>query len=104
MDPFSDILEMVEVKSSVYFQKDFCAPWRMHVADTGFAQFHIIVRGEAVVDHDGGHDHVSTGDIILFPKGAGHHIGDRIDSPEMRGQEVIHSLSQGEQPLSLIHI
>jgi len=98
MDPLSDILDLIGVKSSVYFQKDFCAPWRMQIANTGFAQFHIIVQGEAVIEHAGRLDYVSTGDVILFPKGAAHKIGDSIDSPEMRGQDVITAMASGDEP------
>ena len=98
MDPLSDILDLIGVKSSVYFQKDFHAPWRMKVSDTGFAQFHLIVHGEAVVEHDSSFTHVSTGDVMLFPKGASHLIGDSSDSPSMDGKDLINEIARGNEP------
>lgn len=97
-DPLSDVLDLIGVKSSVYFQKDFCAPWGMSISDTGFAQFHILVRGMAVVVHDGRTIQLSTGDIVLFPKGAKHLISDPSQSTHMPGHEVIASMAEGQEP------
>jgi len=97
-DPFSDVLELVGVRSSVYFQKDFLSPWCMSVSNTGFAQFHIIVRGKAVVTHVGETHEVLAGDVVFFPKGASHLIGDAPESTPMSGQDVIASMAQGNEP------
>ncbi len=97
-DPLSDILDLIGVRSSVYFQKDFLAPWSMSVSDTGFAQFHIIVRGNAFVTEGKETLQVSAGDIVFFPKGASHIIGDDPSSMPMRGQDVISSMEKGQEP------
>lgn len=99
-DPFSDVLELVGVRSSVYFQKDFLSPWCMSVSNTGFAQFHIIVRGKAVVTHSGETHEVLAGDVVFFPKGASHLIGDAPESTPMSGQDVIASMAQGNEPFA----
>lgn len=100
VDPLSDILELVGVKSSVYFQKDFLTPWCLAVSDTGFAQFHIIISGQAVLTYANETIQLSAGDIILFPKGASHLIGDAPESPGLSGQEVITAMDLGEEPFS----
>lgn len=97
-DPFSEVLDMIGVKSSVYFQKDFRAPWGMSVSNTGFAQFHIIVRGTAIVLHDGATIDVSAGDIILFPHGASHLICDQSQSVQVPGGDVITAVANGQDP------
>lgn len=100
MDPLSDILELVGVRSSIYFQKDFCGPWKMSVGNTGFAQFHFVIRGGATVQSEEGKSLLSAGDIVLFPKGASHTIGDHPMSAAMAGGDVIQAMQKGEEPFT----
>jgi AraC-like DNA-binding protein len=86
-DPLSDVLDLIGVQSSVYFQKDFFPPWGMPIQNTGFAQFHIIVRGGAVVNYNKALYQLSTGDILLFPKGASHKVCDSPEGCMISGQE-----------------
>ena len=99
-DPFSDVLELVGVESSVYFQKDFLGPWCMDVSNTGFAQFHILVSGSAIVTHAGTTSTVCDGDIVIFPRGASHLIGDSSGCTPMAGVDVIHSMQEGREPFT----
>ncbi len=99
-DPFSDVLELVGVESSVYFQKDFLGPWCMDVSNTGFAQFHILVRGTAIVTHAGTTSTVQGGDIVFFPRGASHLIGDTTDCTPMEGTDVIQAMNEGREPFT----
>ncbi len=100
MDPLSDILELIGIRSSIYFQKDFCNPWKMTVSDTGFAQFHFIVRGGAIVEHAGKQDLLAAGDVVVFPKGASHWIGDHPNTPGMPGAKVITAMQAGQEPFT----
>lgn len=96
-DAISPILELIGVKGSVYFQTDFCAPWGMEVADTGYAQFHMVVSGEAVLRHaDGSHISLSSGDLVLYPTGAPHVISDSVESPTSAGREVVGAILEGQ--------
>ena len=99
-DPLSDVLNLVGVESSVYFQKDFRGSWCMDVRNTGYAQFHILVRGSANVTHAGKVVPVSAGDIVLFPKGAAHFIGDTPESISTPGIDVINAISEGREPFT----
>ena len=99
-DPLSDVLNLIGVESSVYFQKDFRGSWCMDVSNTGYAQFHILVRGSASVTHAGQVMQVSAGDIVLFPRGASHFIGDTPESKPMSGADVVQAMSEGREPFS----
>lgn len=77
IDPLGDVLELIDAHSSVYFQKDFYAPWGLHLENTGFAQFHVIVSGEASVKHFDKTYDLITGDVIMFPMGGAHMISHR---------------------------
>ena len=70
----------------------------MSIADTGFAQFHYIVSGNAFVEFDSRVEHLSTGDLVLFPKGAAHSISDNPETPATRGQDVISAMANGDEP------
>lgn len=95
-DTISPILEMIGAKGAVYFQTDFCAPWGMEVAGTGFAQFHMIVSGSAVLSHaDGSVESLSSGDLVLYPTGAPHVISDSVESPVQAGREVVGAVLEG---------
>ena len=98
LDPLSDVLELIGFKSSIYFQKNFCGHWKMSIANTGFAQFHFIVRGNAFVESESRTTQLTAGDLILFPKGATHAICDHPDTPAMRGQDVIAAMENGAEP------
>ena len=98
MDPLSDVLELIGFKSSIYFQKNFCGHWKMSIANTGFAQFHFIVRGNAFVESESRTAQLTAGDLILFPKGATHAICDHPDTPAIRGQDVIAAMEKGVEP------
>ena len=99
MDVLSDILEMVMLKSAVYFQKRFAAPWGMEVAKSNFSQFHIVVNGSCQL----GSPEISEtldlnpGDIVLFPFGGEHWIADSGRSQKTPGQEVMQSIISGEE-------
>lgn len=95
-DAISPILDMIGVKGAVYFQTDFCAPWGMDVANTGFAQFHMIISGDAVLQHaDGSHISLSSGDIAVYPTGGAHAISDCAESPTRVGQEAVGAILEG---------
>lgn len=72
----------------------------MSVVDTGFAQFHFIVRGTAFVEFENRIEQLSAGDLVLFPKGAAHAISDNPDTHAIRGQDVISAIAEGNEPFT----
>ncbi|MCP4315064.1 MAG: AraC family transcriptional regulator [Hyphomicrobiales bacterium] len=92
-DALSDIFQRLRLKSCVYFQRDFHAPWGMSMDQGSFAQFHLIVSGYCVVEVDGNSHHASNGDVLLFPRGYPHKLLDKAGSPAMAGADVMASFS-----------
>tara|TARA_R110002072_G_scaffold80831_3_gene185409 strand:- start:175 stop:1164 length:990 start_codon:yes stop_codon:yes gene_type:complete len=96
LDTISPVFDLIGVKGAVYFQTDFCAPWGMDVSGTGFAQFHMVVSGEAVLRHgDGTQILLSSGDLVVYPTGAAHTISDTTESPMRAGEDVVGEVLQG---------
>lgn len=97
-DAISPVLRLVGVQSAVYFQREFSAPWGMDVRSTGFAQFHLIVQGKAVLIDDANNSvELGTGDIVVYPTGAAHRIADCADTAAESGQEVVQAIMTGKQ-------
>lgn len=64
-----------------YAVSDLAAPWGITMPPMpGTMIFHLLTRGEAVVEVDGTRDTVSPGDLLLVPHGTGHVILDRPGS------------------------
>ena len=71
-----DVFRMIELSGCVYFERNFCAPWAMQIGDTGFAHFHILLSGNAVVETSTGVRHIGPGNLVLFPRGQAHVLAD----------------------------
>lgn len=96
-DALSDTLSLVDIDAAVYFLREFQAPWGMDVGDTGFAQFHMVVAGEAVVRYGTQTLWLSPGDLVVFRRGAQHSIADHLNSPLLPGQAVVAGLMSGQE-------
>lgn len=96
-DVFSEIFDLIKLKSCVYFQRDFCGPWSMRIEGTGFAQFHVLTRGTCVLETEGAWRACSVGDILLFPHGLGHTLADRPCHDPIPGPQAMTSFA-GDQP------
>lgn len=97
-DVFSDIFDLIKLKSCVYFQREFRGPWSMRIEGTGFAQFHVLTRGTCVLETDGAWRDCSVGDILFFPHGLGHTLADRPCRDPVPGPEAMASFA-GDDPL-----
>lgn len=97
-DVLSEIMRRVRLTACVYFQRDFCAPWSMRMADTGFAQFHVVTAGDCVLEIDGESREVALGDVLLFPRGQAHSLADRCGRQAVSGREFMASLAT-DQPM-----
>ena len=52
-DILSDILRLIRLKGCVYFVRDFWSPWAMQMEGGAVAQFHVVLRGQCVVESKG---------------------------------------------------
>ncbi len=97
-DPLSDIYRLLQLKGVVYFQRQFCSPWGMQIAGTGFAHFHVVTGGTCTVEVAGCHHACRTGDILFFPRSAAHTLSDEADRDAVNGHDFMSSLETA-QPL-----
>ncbi len=94
MDVLSDILETLRLKSTVYFQADFRAPWGMDIKGGAFANFHLVVHRQCWLT--GAHLDspllLEQGDVVIVSHGDRHSLMDKLDSNIHPAEELI---SQG---------
>jgi len=100
MDVLGDVLRVLRLRGSLYFDACFCAPWGMQVSHSSHASFHIIVKGDAwlKLGSQAVPIKLQAGDIVLFPTSAAHTISDQLDSQCINGEEVV-AAYQNQQPL-----
>lgn len=96
-DTLSEIFRRIRLTGCVYFQRDFHAPWAMHIEGTGFAQFHVVTRGDCVVQVAGRSHDLNMGDVLLFPHGYAHVLADQAGRAAVPGGEVMASFA-GPKP------
>jgi AraC-like DNA-binding protein len=81
-DGLSVLLREVNVRSVVYCQSDFTAPWGFQVEDSPVAKFHVVLHGAASLSAgDGDRVALASGDLVLLPHGDGHIMQDQPGSP-----------------------
>ncbi len=108
-DILSDILRLIRLKGCVYFVRDFWSPWAMQMEGGAVAQFHVVLRGQCVVESRGRKWVGAPGDVFLFPRGETHTIADEQYRTAVRGQDFMQSLAtddplfaEGEEQTQLI--
>jgi AraC family transcriptional regulator, alkane utilization regulator len=91
-DILSDILHIIRFSGAIAFRPELSAPWAiqslphadfaaaLQVDTKHFLPFHIMVEGNCWIQAiDGPRTLLSEGDIIIFPHGDVHILGDRLD-------------------------
>jgi len=91
MDALSDILELIRLKSSVYFRKDFASPWGMEMGKSSYAQFHMVVRGHCWLKSKFLKNPIElyAGDIVIFLNGDEHWLADDPSNKRISGIKVV---------------
>lgn len=91
MDILSDILNHLNLETSLYFRTDLSAPWGVQVPSyRNVARFHIALTGTFFVELEGESPiEVSSGDIVLIPHGRSHIIKSALDSPVIALDDVL---------------
>ena len=97
MDVLGDILRVIRLQGSVYFNACFCSPWGMALENSARSAFHLVVQGEAWLSMASlpGPRRLAAGDIVFFPRGTAHSIAERADSKCLPGSEVVTAYREG---------
>lgn len=76
MDALSNILDLLNLRASVYFHSSFCGNWAIDGANEYHATFHLIARGNCWLHmpDQGSSIVLRGGDLIVFPRDINHHI------------------------------
>ncbi len=98
MDALGDILRVIRLQGSVYFNACFCSSWGLSMERSNQSMFHIIVKGDAWLQMESLEEpmHLQAGDIVFFPKGAAHTIAEQKNADCMSGKQVVEAYSRGE--------
>lgn len=88
MDTLSEVLKTVTLKGALFFNAEFFAPWSFRSPATRLITphlstepghliiYHLVVDGNAWVQmNDGGRVELNAGDIVIFPHGDPHLMG-----------------------------
>ncbi len=96
MDALSDIIELIKLSSVVYCKWEYSSPWGINVGVSSHAQFHMLTSGSCVLKFNNNKIKLNTGDIVLFPFGDPHYIGeeDPKDSA-VTGLEFLKAVKKG---------
>lgn len=99
-DVLTQVLNAVHLGSVLSSRTEFRAPWALHYGKTGQrAGFHVVAAGKCWASLDTSDDYVALGpgDIVVFPHGAGHTLGDHPTTPAIDLGELVAELAPGDQ-------
>jgi len=110
MDVLSEVLKAVKLDGAVFFNGEFSAPWCAREPDSGtmashlsvrskhMVIFHLVTEGQAYarVEQDGNRLSLSAGDIVMFPHGDAHLMGNGPPvAPTDSSEQLLRVLSEG---------
>ena len=81
-DALTDILRSIRMTGSVFSRAALSAPWGVESGRSHTGVFHSVVTGNmwaTLADGSGAPVHLERGDVVLFPFGDNHYLGDSVD-------------------------
>ena len=99
-DVLSEILKLIRLSGTVYFQIGFSTPWGMDMDKGKFAQFHIVAHGKCWAEAESLENPIllKTGDVIAFPHGESHSIADSLGSKKISGKAIYDAYLNNKLP------
>ena len=101
-DILSDVLDTLELESSIYFRAQLSKPYSIAVPENpNVVRFHIVSEGSCVLSVDGqAPASLGRGDLVMVPHGCGHILSDAAEPDARTLSEVIDSSGfDGNGPL-----
>jgi AraC-like DNA-binding protein len=91
VDVLSDVLDLLQLRGTLYFRTAFSSPWSVAVpAHPSAARFHLCVQGRCHVIIDGKEAvDLDPGDLILIPNGVSHVLCDTPDTAPATLDDVL---------------
>lgn len=75
IDAFSQILHLLKLDASIYFNAKICGNWRINEHTLSATCFHMVTIGSCVMDVPGHFNQVlNCGDLVIFPRELTHSV------------------------------
>jgi AraC-like DNA-binding protein len=97
-DVLTQVLQAVHLGSALSSRIVMRPPWALHFAAIDRrAGFHVVVGGQCATALDGDRDAVALGpgDVVVFPHGAGHVLGDKPETPSVEVHDLVADMPPG---------
>ena len=88
MDPLTDILLDLRLKSSFYCRSDLGAPWGLAFSVQDGPAFHIVLRGHGFLRMDTQIVPIQAGDVVMLPHAAAHDLASAMEAPAIPLKEL----------------
>jgi Cupin len=107
MDVLSEVLRDVRLEGALFFNGEFSAPWCLSTRPAAIAPYlspqdgqliiyHFVTEGHAYVQlRDGPREELSAGDVVVFPHGDHHYLGNGSAEPVDSIKTFGRNLSEG---------
>ncbi|MCA9520171.1 MAG: AraC family transcriptional regulator [Myxococcales bacterium] len=106
MDVLSDILDVLKMRSAVYFRAELASPWRVEIpGEAQVMRFHLILSGRCVLklDTEPTEYALGAGDLMVVPHGATHTLGDTAGPAELTIERFLELVGfDGHGPLRYV--
>src|SRR5687768_2545318 len=90
VDVLSDVLNTLRLQGTVFASAELAAPWGMRAAMPDRFAFHVLARGHAWLEVEGGAPmHVTGGDVLVLAPGKAHSLRDALDTPTKAIEELM---------------
>jgi AraC-like DNA-binding protein len=86
MDVLTDVLGVMQLRSSVYCRSELSGSWSLHFRPMPCAVFHALTKGEGFVRLDGLEQNIPlrAGDLLMIPQGQSHTLANDPDRVSRR--------------------
>jgi len=107
MDVLSEVLKVVRLEAALFFNGEFSAPWCFDSSAEAMAPhltpgpehlitYHFLTEGRAYARlHEGQRVELSAGDIVIFPHGDVHTLGNGLTDKPVDGRAMLAHLADG---------